>query len=198
MGKVSLESIQKLRQITGLGMLNCKKALEETGGDVEKAIVALRKKGTAIANKRAGKDTAQGLIVPYIHPGAQSGVLVELNCETDFVARNEAIMAFGKDVAMHIAAMKPHCLNPEDISAEYLEKEREIAKEQLLNQGKPANMIDKIMEGKMGKIYKEVCLMQQAFIKDDKKSVEEVLKELIAKTGENIRIKRFAHFEIGA
>lgn len=198
MGKVSLESIQKLRQITGLGMLNCKKALEETGGDVDKAIEALRKKGTAIANKRAGRDTAQGLVISYIHPGSQAGVLLELNCETDFVARNEAIAAFGKDIAMHIAAMKPHCLNPEDVSEEYLAKEREIAKEQLLNQGKPESMIDKIMEGKMGKIYSEICLMKQSFIKDDKKSVEEILKELIAKTGENIRIKKFAHFEIGA
>ncbi len=198
MSKVSLESIQKLRQITGLGMLHCKNALEETGGDVEKAIEALRKKGTAIANKRADKDTAQGLIISYIHPGAQSGVLVELNCETDFVARNEEVAAFGKDIAMHVAAMKPLCVNPEDVSAEYLAKEREIAQEQLINQGKPVSMIDKIMEGKMTKIYSEVCLTKQPFIKDDSKSVEDVLKELIAKTGENIRIKRFAHFCIGA
>ena len=198
MSKVSLESIQKLRQMTGLGMLDCKKALEAAGGDIDKAVEELRKKGAAVATKRADKDTAQGLVVSYIHPGSQAGVLVELNCETDFVARTEDIAQFGKDVAMHVAAMKPLYLNPEDVEEAYLEKEREIAKEQLLNQGKPANMIDKIIEGKMGKIYSEICLTKQSFIKDDKKSIEDVLKELIAKTGENIKIKRFSHFEIGA
>lgn len=198
MGKVSLESIQKLRQMTGLGMLDCKKALEQSSGDIDKAIEELRKKGAAVASKRADKDTAQGLVISYIHPGSQAGVLVELNCETDFVARTEDVAQFGKDIAMHIAAMKPVYLNPEDVEESYLEKEREIAKQQLLNEGKPEAMIEKILEGKMKRIYSEVCLTKQSFIKDDKKSIEDILKELIAKTGENIRIKQFSHFEIGA
>ena len=198
MSKTSLESIQKLRTMTGLGMLDCKKALDLTGGDIEKAIEELRKKGAAIASKRADKDTAQGLIVSYIHPGSQAGVLIELNCETDFVARTEEVAQFAKDVAMHIAAMKPAYLCPEEVEQSFLDKEREIAKQQLLNEGKPEAMLEKILEGKMNKIYSEVCLLQQKFIKDDKKSIEEKLSELIAKTGENIKIKRFAHFEIGA
>ena len=198
MSKTSLESIQKLRKMTGLGMLDCKKALDQTDGDIDKAIEELRKKGAAIASKRADKDTAQGIIISYIHPGSQAGVLIELNCETDFVARTEDIAQFGKDVAMHIAAMKPLYLSPEQVEQSYLDKEREIAREQLINEGKPVAMIDKILEGKMSRIFSEVCLLQQAFIKDDKKSIQEKLEELIAKTGENIRIKRFSHFEIGA
>jgi len=198
MSKTSLESIQKLRKMTGLGMLDCKKALDQTDGDIEKAIEELRKKGAAIASKRADKDTAQGMVISYIHPGSQAGVLIELNCETDFVARTEDIAQFGKDVAMHIVAMKPLYLSPEQVEQSYLDKEREIAREQLINEGKPTAMIDKILEGKMSRIFSEVCLLQQAFIKDDKKTIQEKLEELIAKTGENIRIKRFAHFEIGA
>jgi elongation factor Ts len=198
MSKTSLESIQKLRKITGLGMLDCKKALDGTGGDIEKAVVELRKKGAALANKRADKDTAEGIVVPYIHPGSQAGVLIELNCETDFVARTEGVMQFAKDVAMHIAAMKPLYLNPEEVEQSFLDKEREIAREQLLNEGKPEAMIDKILEGKMKRIYSEICLLQQKFIKDDKMSISDKLEELIAQTGEKIQIKRFAHFEIGA
>jgi elongation factor Ts len=198
MSKTSLESIQKLRKMTGLGMLDCKKALDQTDGDIEKAIEELRKKGAAIASKRADKDTAQGMVISYIHPGSQAGVLIELNCETDFVARTEDVAQFGKDVAMHIVAMKPLYLSPEQVEQSYLDKEREIAREQLINEGKPTAMIDKILEGKMSRIFSEVCLLQQAFIKDDKKTIQEKLEELIAKTGENIRIKRFAHFEIGA
>lgn len=198
MAKVSLEGIQQLRKMTGLGMLDCKKALEATQGDVDKALEELRKKGAAVASKRAGRDTAEGIVVSYIHPGNQAGVLVEVNCETDFVARTEDIMQFAKDVAMHIAAMKPLYLNAEDVDASFLEKEREIAREQLKNEGKPDNIIDKIVEGKMNKIYTEVCLMQQSFIKDDKKTIEDIIKELIAKTGENIKIKGFSLFEIGA
>jgi len=197
MSKVSLQAIQELRQITGLGMLDCKKALETTEGDVQKAIEELRKKGAAIASKRAGQATTQGIVVSYIHPGDQSGVLLELNCETDFVARTEDTKAFARDLAMHIAALKPLYLSPENVDAAFLAKEEEIARELLHNEGKPAAMIDKIVEGKMKKIYSEVCLLQQIFVKDDKKTVEELLKELIAKTGENIKIKRFARFEVG-
>jgi elongation factor Ts len=197
MSKVSLAAVQELRQITGLGMLDCKKALEASEGNIEKAIEELRKKGTAIAGKRAGNATSEGIVVAYIHPGDQTGVLVELNCETDFVARTATTKAFAYDIAMHIAALKPLFLAPEDVDAAWLAKEEEIAREVLKNEGKPAAMIDKIVEGKMNKIYGEVCLTKQVFIKDDKKTVEELLKELIAKTGENIKIKRFARFEVG-
>lgn len=198
MSKVSLAAIQELRQITGLGMLDCKNALEASQGNIEKAIEELRKKGTSIAGKRAGNTTAEGIVVAYIHPGDQTGVLVELNCETDFVARTATTKAFAYDLAMHIAALKPLFLSPENVDAAFLAKEEEIAREVLKNEGKPAAMIDKIIEGKMKKIYSEVCLLQQVFVKDDKKTVEDLLKELIAKTGENIRIKRFARFEVGA
>jgi elongation factor Ts len=198
MTKVSLDSIQKLRNMTGLGMLDCKKALEEAQGDIEKAIDLLRKRGAALADKRADKETTEGVIVSYIHPGDQMAVMIEINCETDFVARTADLKAFAKDVAMHIAAMKPVCVSPEEVDAAYLAKEREIAVEQLKAQGKPANMIDKIIEAKMAKVASEVSLLKQPFVKDDKKTVEDLVKEMSAKTGENIRIKRFVRFEIGA
>jgi elongation factor Ts len=198
MTKVSLESIQKLRQITGLGMLDCKKALETSNGDIDKAIEELRKRGAAVASKRADKDTAEGIVVAYIHPGAQTGVLIEVNCETDFVARTEDIKNFAQDVAMHIAALKPMCLAPEDVDAAFLEKEKEIIRVQLANEGKPANFIENIVAGKVNKIYSEVCLLKQHFVKDDKKTIEDLLKELVAKTGENVRIKKFSRFEVGA
>lgn len=197
MSKVSLDSIQKLRNITGLGMLDCKKALEEAQGDVEKAIDLLRKRGAALADKRADRETTQGTIVSYIHPGDQIGVLIEINCETDFVAHTDDIKTFAKDVAMHIAASKPICVSPDQVDQAYLTKEKEIAIEQLKTQGKPANMIEKIIEGKMSKIAADVSLLKQPFVKDNSKTVEDILKEISAKTGENIRIKRFARFEIG-
>lgn len=197
MTKVSLDSIQKLRTITGLGMLDCKKALEEASGDIEKAIDLLRKRGAALADKRADKETSQGIIVSYIHPGDQIGVLLEINCETDFVARTEDIKTFAKDIAMHIAASKPLCVSPDQVDQAYLLKEKEIAIEQLKTQGKPANMIEKIIEGKMSKIASDVSLLKQCFVKDEKKIIEDLIKEVSAKTGENIKIKRFARFEIG-
>lgn len=197
MAKVSLKDIQKLRTMTGLGMLDCKKALEESAGDIEKAVEHLRKRGIALAGKRADKETSQGLVYAYIHPGDQTGVLVELNCETDFVARTDNMKQFAKDIGMHIAAIKPKYLAPEDVEQSFLDKEKEIAKAQLEQQGKPAAMIDKIVEGKMKKIYNDVCLLKQAFVKDDKKTVEEVMQELSAKTGEKVQIKRFARFVIG-
>lgn len=197
MTKVSLESIQKLRNMTGLGMMDCKKALEEANGDLTKAIDLLRKRGAALADKRADRETSQGIVVSYIHPGDQTGVLLEINCETDFVARNDEVKAFGKDIAMHIAAMKPKYVSPDQVDSAYLEKEKEIAIEQLKAQGKPANMIEKIIEGKMSKIASDVSLLKQPFVKDDQKTIEDLVKELSAKTGENIRIKQFARFEIG-
>lgn len=197
MSKVSLNDIQTLRTMTGLGMLDCKKALEESNGDVDKAIEILRKRGVALAGKRAGKETTQGLVHAYIHPGDQTGVLVEINCETDFVARTPAIKEFAKDVAMHIAALKPAYLSPDEVEQSYLDKEREIAIEQLKAQGKPANMIDKIIEGKMSKICNDASLLKQAFVKNEQITIEEMLQELSAKTGENVLIKRFSRFVIG-
>jgi len=196
MSKVSLESIQQLRTVTGLGMLDCKKALEESQGNIEQAIELLRKRGVALANKRSDKETTQGIVVSYIHPGDQVGVLIEINCETDFVARTEEIKTIAKDIAMHIAAMKPICVSPEQVDQAYLEKEKEIAIEQLKTQGKPANMIEKIIEGKMSKIASDVSLLKQPFVKDEQKTIEEILKALSAKTGENIRVKQFSRFEI--
>lgn len=198
MTKVSLDSIQKLRNMTGLGMLDCKKALEEAEGDIQKAVDLLRKRGAALADKRADRETTQGIIVSYMHPGDQIGVLIELNCETDFVARTQDIKTFARDIAMHIAAMKPVYVSPDQVDQAFLDKEKEIAIEQLKAQGKPAAMIEKIIEGKMAKIASDVSLLKQPFVKDEQKTIEDLLKELSAKTGENIRVKRFARFEIGA
>jgi elongation factor Ts len=197
MAKIELSQIQELRNRTGVGMMDCRKALEEANGDMDKAIEILRKKGAATAAKRAGNVTLQGLVHSYIHAGAKVGVLVEINCETDFVARTDALKQFAADVAMHIAAMKPMCVRPEELDQGYIEKEKEIFKEQLLASGKPANMIDKIVEGKLQKLYNEVCLMGQPFIKNDTLTIDDLLKDLIAKMGEKITIRRFVRYEVG-
>ncbi len=196
MAEITLELIQQLRERTGIGMMDCKKALIESGGDIEKAIELLRKKGGLLAEKRAGKETAEGLIVSYIHPGNTIGVLVELNCETDFVARTKDMAAFAHDVAMQIAAFRPLCVQATEVDPALLEKERAIYREQLA--GKPAQMIDKIIEGKLEKYYTDICLLNQPFIKNDKLTVGDVLKDVIAKMGESIKIKRFVRFEIGS
>jgi elongation factor Ts len=198
MSKADLGLIQKLREISGLGMLDCKKALEEAGNDLDKAIELLRKKGAAVAAKRADKGTSEGIIHAYIHPGSQIGVLIEINCETDFVAKLDEIKTFANDVCLQIAALKPQFLSPEEVDPSFLAKEREILAAQLKDSGKPANMLDKIVEGRVSKLYSEICLLNQPFLKNDKLTVEEAAKELIGKTGENIKIKRFARFEIGA
>jgi elongation factor Ts len=198
MAKVSLEDIQKLRTRTSMGMMDCKKALEEAGGDMEKAIDFLRKKGAKVAAKRGDNETGQGLVYAYIHPGGGVGVLVELNCETDFVARNEAFTALASDLGMHIAAMKPLYLDPTSVNQEWLEKEKTLIKEQLIEEGKKPEFVDKIVEGKVNKLYSDVCLLQQKFVKNDKLSVEEMLQEVIGKMGENVKIRRFVRYEIGA
>jgi len=198
MAKIDMKLVQKLRDRTGLGMMSCKKALEESGGDIELAIELLRKKGAAVALKRSGKDTSEGLVHSYIHPGDRVGVMIEINCETDFVARNENVRQFAKDVCMHIAALKPLYLAPEDVDPTFLEHEKSIFKEQLLNSGKPEKVLEKIIEGKVNKLYSDICLLKQSFVKNDQLTIEQVLQELIAKTGENIRIKRFARFDIDA
>jgi elongation factor Ts len=198
MAKVSLEDIQKLRAQTSMGMMDCKKALEEAEGDMEKAVELLRKKGAKVAAKRGENETAQGLVHSYIHPGGNVGVLIELNCETDFVARNDDFQKFATDLGMHIAAMNPLYLNPEEVDQNFLEKEKELMKQQLIEEGKKPEFIDKILAGKVEKLYGDVCLLQQKFVKDDKHTVDEVLKNIIGKVGENIKIRRFARFQIGA
>ncbi len=189
--------ITKLRQITGLGMMDCQKALVETNGDIEKAVEILRKKGAAVAAKRADKDTSEGVVHAYIHPGSKLGVLVELNCETDFVASTADVQQFAKDLGLHIAAMRPMYLTQENVDPKFLEHEKEIIKEQLANSGKPEKIIDQIVQGKVNKLYSEICLMKQPFVKNDQMTVEDALKEIVGKTGENIKIKRFSRFEIG-
>lgn len=198
MAKIDIAKIQQLRDLTGLGMMDCKRALEETDGDIEKALELLRKKGAAVAAKRATKTTSQGLVQAYIHPGNQVGVLIEINCETDFVANTEDIKRFAHDVCLHIAALKPMYLSPEEVDPKFLEHEKEIMREQLVNSGKSTKIIDQILEGKVTKLYSDVCLLNQPFVKNDQLTVDDVLKELIAKTGENIKIRRFARFQIGA
>lgn len=198
MAKIDLELIQQLREKTGIGMMDCKKALQETDGDIEKAIELLRKKGALVAEKRSGNATAEGLVHAYIHPGARVGVMIEVNCETDFVARTEDIKKFAQDVCMHIAAFRPLYISPDEVDAAFIEKERRIALEQMAAANKPAAIMEQIVKGKVDKILAEVCLLQQPFVKNDQITVHDYLKELIAKMGENIKIKRFCRFEIGA
>ncbi|MCX7759925.1 MAG: translation elongation factor Ts [Hydrogenothermaceae bacterium] len=194
---VDAKLVKTLREMTGAGMLECKAALEEANGDLEQAVEILRKKGVAKAAKKAGRETKEGLIHSYIHAGGRIGVLLELNCETDFVARNELFKELANEIALQIAAMKPQYVKREDIPREVVEKEGEIAREAAIAEGKPAHIAEKIAEGKLEKFYKEVCLYEQPFIKDDKKTVEELIKEYIAKIGENIQVRRFCRYELG-
>ncbi|OQA36087.1 MAG: Elongation factor Ts [Candidatus Dependentiae bacterium ADurb.Bin331] len=198
MAKISIELIQQLRERTGVGMLDCKKALEETNGDIEKAVELLRKKGAAIAAKRGSNVTAEGIVHAYIHPGSRVGVLIEINCETDFVARTDDLKNFANDVCMHIAAMKPLYLSAQEVDPKFLEHEKDIFKQQLVDAGKPEKIVAQIVEGKVQKMYSEVCLLNQTFVKNDQLTIDDLLKELIGRIGENIKIKRFARFEIGA
>lgn len=198
MTKISIELIQKLRERTGAGMLDCRRALEETGGDLEKAVDELRKRGSAIAAKRSGKVTTEGLVHAYIHTGNKVGVLIEINCETDFVARTEELQTLAKNICMQIAAAKPLYLSPEEVDDKFLEREKDILRQQLVDSGKPEKIINQILEGKITKLYSEVCLLKQSYIKNDQLTIEDLLKEVIARTGENVRIRRFARFEVGA
>jgi len=195
---ITRELIQEVRDRTGLGLMDCRKALEETGCDVEKAVDLLRMKGAAVAIKRAGKETSEGVVQAYIHPGNKLGVLVEIDCETDFVANTTEVQQFANDLCMHIAALKPLYLSPADVDPKFLEHEIDILKAQLADSGKPANVIDKIVEGKITKFYSDICLLQQAFVKNDQLTVEQKVQELIGKTGEKIQIRRFSRFEISA
>ncbi|MDH3217216.1 MAG: translation elongation factor Ts [Candidatus Krumholzibacteria bacterium] len=189
--------VKKLRERTGAGLMDCKAALIESSGDLDKALEYLRIKGLAKAQKKSSRVTLEGAIVSYIHPGSRIGVLVEISCETDFVARTNEFQGFGKDIAMQIAATSPIALNREDVSAEIVDKEREVYRTQAQEQKKPDAVIDKIVDGRVDKFYSENVLLDQPFIKDDSKTVGELVNELVAKLGENIKITRFARFQIG-
>ena len=192
---ITAEEVRKLRERTGQGMMECKKALEESGGDAEKAVEILRKKGLATAEKKSGRATAQGRIASYVHHNGRVGVLLEVNCETDFVAKNEQFQTFMSDICLHICAVNPMAVRREEIPADLVETEKRIAREQIT--GKPANIIEKIVEGKLNKWYADRVLLEQPFVKDDQRAVKDILTELIQKTGENIIIRRFARFEVG-
>lgn len=192
---VSAKEVGELRKITGAGLIDCKKALAETGGDQEKAIEFLRKKGMASAAKKAGREASEGLVQSYIHMGGKVGVLLEINCETDFVAKNDAFVSFAKDICMHIAAISPQFVSRDQVDAEVLEKEKEVIRAQM--EGKPEHAIEKIMEGKITKFCSEICLLDQPFVKNQDQTVEEYLKEKINSLGENIIIKRFVRYQIG-
>jgi elongation factor Ts len=195
--EISVELVKDLRQRTGAGVIDCKTALQEAKGDVEAAIDYLRRKGLATAAKKAGRIASDGLVASYIHAGGKMGVLVEINCETDFVAKTEDFQAFVKNIAMHIAAANPQYIRREEVPPEVLEKEKEIYRTQALESGKPAKVIDKIVEGKCERFFSEVCLLEQTYIKDSDLTVKEVLDAMIAKVGENITIRRFARFQLG-
>ena len=195
--EITTSMIKELREATAAGILDCKKALEASGGDLEKAKAYLREKGLAAAVKKADRAAEEGLIEAYVHTGSRVGALIELNCETDFVARTEAFEALAHDLAMQIVATKPLYLTPEDIPLDVLEKEKDIYRVQAGDTGKPEDIIERIVEGKLQKYYQEVCLMKQPFIKDDELTVQDVLTETIAKLGENIVVRRFARFELG-
>jgi len=194
---ISASAVKELRERTGSGMMDCKKALTESNGDMEKAIEILREKGLAAAAKKAGRVASEGIVDAYIHGGGRIGVLIEVNSETDFVAANEEFRQFVKDMAMQVAASNPLYVRREDVDPKVIEKEREIYRAQALNEGKPEKIIDRMVEGRVEKFYKEICLLEQPFIKDTDKTVQEILTSLIAKIGENITIRRFVRFERG-
>jgi len=195
--QITSEAVKKLRDKTGVGMMDCKRALEETGGDFDKAVEVLRKKGIEVASKRAGRTASQGTVVSYIHMGGKIGVLVEVNCESDFVAKSDDFNAFAKDIAMQIAAANPDWVSRDDVPEDVLAKEREILKEQALKTGKPEKVVEKIVEGKLTKFYSERCLLDQPFIKDQDRTVKQLLDELMAKTGEKCLVRRFVRFQLG-
>lgn len=192
-----MKLVKKLREETGISIMECKKALEETGNDYPKAVEHLRKKGFEKAKKRSSRSTEEGIIHAYIHSNRKIGVLLEMGCETDFVAKNEDFIALAKDIAMQIAAMNPGYIAPQDVKEDELEKEREIYREQMLKQGKPENIVDKIVEGKLKKFYTENCLLDQKFFKDEEKTIQDLIAEKIHKLGENITVKRFVRYQVG-
>ena len=195
--EISLEMVKDLRQRTGAGIVDCKTALQEAGGNIDAAIEFLRRKGLATAAKKAGRIATDGLVSSYIHAGGKMGVLLEVNCETDFVAKTEDFQTFVKNMAMQIAAANPAYIRREEVPAPVIEREKEIYRSQALDSGKPEKVIDRIVEGKMERFYSEVCLLEQTYVKDSDLTVKEVLDAMIAKVGENISIRRFCRFQLG-
>ncbi|MGQ3480452.1 translation elongation factor Ts [Paenibacillus sp. TY11] len=194
---VNASAVKELREKTGAGMLDCKKALEEANGDLTKAVEVLREKGLAAAANKAGRIATEGVVESYIHAGGRIGVLVEVNCETDFVAKTDQFRDFVRDIAMHIAASNPRYVRREEVPQEELEKEKEILKAQALNEGKPEKIVEKMVEGRIGKFYEEFCLLEQSFIKDPDKTISTLINEKISTIGENISLRRFVRFELG-
>ncbi|MBV5306000.1 MAG: translation elongation factor Ts [Desulfobulbaceae bacterium] len=194
---ITSQMVKDLRDKTGAGMMDCKKALSENDGDMEKAIDFLRQKGLAVAAKRAGRATSEGVIETYIHAGGKLGVMVELNCETDFVAKTDGFREFARDVAMHIAAANPVSLSRSDVPEEIVERERQIYIQQALDSGKPENIVEKMVAGKVDRFLSEICLLEQKFVKNPDVSVQDMLTELIGKMGENVSVRRFSRFQVG-
>lgn len=195
--EIKASLVKELRERTGAPMMDCKQALTETGGDLEKAIEVLREKGITKAAKKAGRTAAEGLVEAYIHAGGRIGVLIEVNCETDFVARTDDFKTLCRDLAMQVAASRPEYVSREDIPAERVEREKEILRAQALNEGRPEKVVDKIVAGRLEKFYQEVCLLDQPFIKDLDRSVKDIITEAIARLGENIVVKRFTRYQLG-
>ena len=195
--EINAKMVKELRDATNAGMMDCKKALKECDGDMDKAVDYLRKKGIASASKKEGRATAEGLVGSYIHMGGKVGVLVEVACETDFVARTDNFQEFVHNVAMHIAAAAPVAVTREEVDASVIEKEKEIYRDQMKNEGKPDHIIDKIVEGKVDKYYSEIVLLEQKYVKDPDMTIEELLKSVIGELGENMQIKQFSRFQIG-
>ncbi|RQW77725.1 MAG: translation elongation factor Ts [Geobacter sp.] len=194
---ITAAQVSELRKVTGAGLMDCKKALSETGGDQEKAVDYLRKKGLSAASKKSGRVATEGSVGSYIHAGGKIGVLVEVNCETDFVAKNENFQGFVRDIAMHIAAAAPLYVRREEVPADLVEREQDIYRAKARESGKPENIIEKIIEGQVNKFYAEICLLEQPFVKDPDKTIQTYLNETIAGIGENISIRRFARFVLG-
>lgn len=196
--KITAQMVKELRDKTNAGMMDCKKALGETEGDMEKAVDLLRQKGLAVAAKRAGRATSEGMVECYIHAGGKLGVMVEVGCETDFVAKTDSFQDFVRDIAMHIAAVNPISVDREDVPAEVVEREKQIYIQQALDTGKPENIVEKMVSGKIEKYLAEICLLEQKYVKNPDVSIQDLLNELVGKVGENISIKRFSRFQIGA
>jgi len=195
--EITASMVKELRERTGAGMMDCKRALVETDGDFDKAVTLLREKGLAAASKRAGRETAEGVVESYIHMGGRIGVLIEVNCETDFVAKTDQFRTLARDLAMQVAASRPLYVSRDEVPEDVIERERQIYRTQALNEGKPEKVADRIVEGKLEKFYQEVCLLDQPFIREPKKSVSDLVRETIGTLGENITVRRFARFERG-
>ena len=195
--KITAQMVKELRETTGAGILEAKKALEATDGDYDKAVDILREKGAARAAKRSGREANEGVIELYAHPGNRVGVMVEINCETDFVARNEQFQSLAHELALHIAAMAPKYLTADEVPSEELDREVEVLKSQALAEGKPENIVEKIVAGRISKYYEEICLLEQPFVKDDKIKIKQMITDAVGAIGENIRIRRFARYELG-